>query len=137
MLTNKELQFTESFLATLKLYDFNEFPIGTEQFENGLKKLASGILNEAKIDKVFKYKIDSLFSRSPVSGSYTQFISALNYLNGRSLSFENPHFVKAKIKITENEAKKILEKNSDKDLRDLIESSARLFAEGASLRASK
>jgi hypothetical protein len=128
MLSSREVNFAEGFLASLIMQEFTEFPFANTDFTKGVAKMEEYIFSRYQ-GEADESDLDLLFSRTPVTGDFTRFIAVLDLLNGKRISLENSYLIKVKIKISQDMAKSILG-GQPCEFRKMVTGAARAFIDG-------
>jgi hypothetical protein len=128
MLSSREVKFAEGFLAALTMQDFTEFPFANSDFTKGVAKMEEYIFSSYQ-GEADESDLDLLFSRTPVTGDFTRFIAVLDLLNGKRISLENPYLIKAKIKMSQDMAKSILDGQA-LEFQEMVTGAAKAFIAG-------
>ena len=128
-----EKTFVMKFLAGLACLGVTTIPFDNQQFYSGadsMRQLFSQITDKmgSRVNE-----LSMLFLRNPMGGIYTEFKEGIARQNGGLLSFENPQYVSATIKLDESGARYILDsKNLDIETETILDFS-REFCKGAGI----
>lgn len=117
MMNDPKVLFVKKFLAALSSGRVSTIPINNDLFNQGIDKMA-GYFNEHR-EQFGPYvdKLELLFLKYSTNGDYRRFAEVIEGFNGRLVSLENPHYVKANIKIEESYREELI----DNDLLGLNE----------------
>ncbi|MDL2279173.1 hypothetical protein LJC15_00720 [Desulfovibrio sp. OttesenSCG-928-G11] len=129
-----EIKFTEGLLAALRDKNFTEFPFANDYFNKCVEHM-SVWLQEKYPTEYDELDLDLLFWRAPISGTFDNFISVLDYLNGTRLSFSNPRLDRAFLKMSQGAAHNILQRDNKE--REIYEGAASRFIDGFKHRAAE
>jgi hypothetical protein len=133
MLYNSEEAFIDKFIACLKLKQIPDIPFDNKMFYAGVENMRQYFQTNRDELGDDASEISLLFIKNPMEGIYSRFRDAISEQNGWFISFENPAYEKGILKISEKDARKILE---DDDLTmpiDKLQGFADVFCEGAEL----
>ena len=94
-----KILFVKQFLAALCKEDVDRIPINTPEFKEGVQKMAD--YYHANMEKFGPNaeQLDMLFLTYTTRGEFSQFSRIIESFNGRIVSLENPHYVKANLKL--------------------------------------
>lgn len=108
-----QILFVKQFLAALCEKEVRTIPINDKKFKDGIKNMAD--YYHANIDDFGPYanQLDMLFLQYTTRGDFIQFSRVIESFNSRIVSLENPHYIKANLKL-ENDY--IEDLNADNEL---------------------
>jgi hypothetical protein len=129
-----EKVFIMKFIACLKTMGINEIPYDTEEFNNGAEAMRVCFQrNRANLGK-YSNELAMLFLKNPQGGVFSELRRGIQRQNGGLVSFDNPYYVRAEIKLEQEGADYILkQKNIDIANEHLYEFS-KAFCDGAGIR---
>lgn len=104
-----EENFIDKFIASLKLLDVSSIPFDNSDFYNGVESMKHFFQDNRQSFGELSSEISMLFIKNPYEGVYSRFRDAISQQNGWYISFENPEYVNGIIKITKDDAKRIIE----------------------------
>lgn len=132
-MNDPKILFVKQFLAALFHDDVKTIPINNSLFEQGMENMARYF--DANKDRFGPYakKIELLFIKYSTRGEYREFSKMIESFNGRIVSLENPHYVKANIKLEEPYVEELLQ-NQELEISDsVISEIVNCFRQGAEL----
>ena len=132
MRTREERLFIESFIAALSYQYVFKIPFANNDFKNGIKHLKNYLNENINRDKY--QTIKAIFAIKPCDGDFQIFKQSLEEENGANISFNNPGWESANIKIHPYTAKQILEKAELGIEKDIFIRAAREFCTGAGIK---
>lgn len=91
--------FVKQFLAFLSCEEVKTIPINDLRFKHGMEKMAQYFESNRENFGPYANKIDLLFLKYSTRGDYSEFSKVIESFNGRIVSLENPHYVKANIRL--------------------------------------
>ena len=108
-----KILFVKQFLAALCEKEIRTIPINDANFKNGIQNMAD--YYHANQDSFGPYakQLDMLFLKYTTRGDFNQFSRIIESFNGRIVSLENPHYIKANLKL---ESDYIKDLNADDEL---------------------
>lgn len=106
-----KILFVKQFLAVLFHDQVTTIPINNDEFKNGIQNMAEYFENHVGQFGPYVDKLDILFLKYSTRGNYEQFSKVIESFNGRVVSLENPHYVKANIKLETDYAEELLQNN--------------------------
>lgn len=103
-----KILFVKQFLAALCKEKVEQIPINTQEFKKGIQMMADYCHDN--IDKFgsFAEQLDMLFQKYTTRGDFSQFSRIIESFNGRIVSLENPHYIKANLKLDEEYVDELL-----------------------------
>jgi hypothetical protein len=129
-----EKVFIMQFIAWLKKLGVSEIPYDNASFEKGADSMQTYF--QENRDQLGKYsnELAMLFLFCSLEGTYSEFKKAIECQNGSLMSFDNPHYLHAKIILDKEGAEYILSQNktyiSEKHIRQFSEA----FCTGAEIQ---
>lgn len=97
-----KILFVKQFLATLCEEEIRTIPINNNKFKSGIQNMADYYQKNIENFGPYSDCIKMLFLKYTTRGEFSQFSKVIESFNGRIVSLENPHYVKANLKL-ENE----------------------------------
>ena len=98
-MSEPKVLFVKQFLANLCKDDCLTIPINNEKFKLGIEAMAK-YYNENKSEfGPYTERLDMLFLKYSTKGEYKQFSRIIESFNGRIVSLENPHYIRANLKL--------------------------------------
>ncbi len=91
--------FVKKFLATLFNDKVKTFPINNDDFKSGIEKMAVYYRQHKDNFGSYTESLEFLFMKYTTRGDFMQFAKIIESFNGRIVSLENPHYIKANIKM--------------------------------------
>ena len=126
-----EKTFIMKFIACLKKMGVTEIPYDNTEFYSGAESMREYFqLNRDAFGR-YSNELAMLFLKNPKGGAFTEFKEGIARQNGGLMSFDNPHYVCAKIKLDEQGAAYILNQSSPDIPNDQIYKFTRVFCTGA------
>lgn len=104
-----KILFVKQFLATLFHDKVNAIPINNEEFKHGIENMAEYFEGHTEQFGEYADKLDILFLKYSTRGNYEQFSKVIESFNGRVVSLENPHYIRANIKLENDYAEELLQ----------------------------
>jgi len=132
-LYQSERVFIKKFLAALYKNNVKEIPYDNSQFYAGIACMESKFNQLKPTLGKYKDEISMLFIRNPIDGIFDEFKSGISNQNGLLMTFDNPDFVNAVIKMDDKDSEYILNRGDIDINNDVMASFARSFCEGAKL----
>lgn len=108
-----KILFVKQFLATLCEKEVRTIPINDKKFKDGINKMAEYFHANIKNFGPYADQLDMLFLQYTTRGDFSQFSRIIESFNGRIVSLENPHYVKANLKLEDDYIKDL---NADNEL---------------------
>lgn len=132
-MTEPKILFVKQFLATLCEQEIRTIPINNCEFKAGVQEMAN-YYND-NIDKfgVYADGLRLLFLKYTTRGEFTQFSRIIESFNGRIVSLENPHYVKANLKLESEYVQDLVENDELGIAHEQYQNLVKSFCEGASL----
>lgn len=131
-----ERVFIKKFLAALYKNNIEKIPYDNLQFYAGIACMESKFNQLKPTLGEYKDEIGMLFIRNPIDGVFDEFKSGISSQNGLLLTFDNPDFVNAVIKMDDNDSEYILSRGDIGINNDVMASFAKSFCEGAKLESA-
>lgn len=132
-MNDPKILFVKKFLATLFQDDVKTIPINDEKFKGGIEKMSNYFHEHSSDFGPYTDKLDILFLKHSTHGEYTNFSKIIERFNGRLVSLENPHYVKANIKFQDNYDQELIEDDQLDIAQDSFNDLAECFRVGAEL----
>lgn len=96
-----KILFVKQFLAALSKENVRTIPINNQEFKAGIQKMADYYQdNKGKFGPNAE-QLSVLFLKYTTRGDFNQFSRIIESFNGRIVSLENPHYIKANLKLDE------------------------------------
>jgi hypothetical protein len=128
-----EKNFIMVFLAFLKKMRVSRIPYDDEKFHKGAESMQRYFQNNRTDLGKYQDEIAMLFLKDSFGGKFTEFKDGVGRQNGNLMSFENPFYLQAEIKLDEAGVAYILEKNNTDIPSDKIAGLCKAFCEGAEI----
>ena len=130
---SSERVFIMKFIAGLKKLGVEEIPYDDIDFYNGAENMQQYFYNHRSILGSHANELAMLFLKKPLGGTFFEFKESIARQNGALMSFENPYYVRATIKLDEDGADFILnQRNLDISNEQILRFSA-AFCDGAGI----
>lgn len=106
-----EKVFIKNLIACLIKMGVKQIPFGNDDFNEGI--LCMQQLYIDNYDELGKYgkELGKLFLKRPLGREFAEFEGVITSFNGSLLAFENPSYIKADIKVDEDGADYVLNRN--------------------------
>lgn len=128
-----KILFVKQFLATLCKEEIRTIPINNNKFKVGIQNMADYYQENIGDFGPYADCIKMLFLKYTTRGEFSQFSKVIESFNGRIVSLENPHYVKANLKM-ENEYVEDLVKNEElKIAQEQFQQLVNCFKQGAEI----
>lgn len=101
-MSESRVLFVKQFLARLSSMGFRTIPINDENFKNGVASMAAYFGGHEDHFGPNAEQLKMLFLKYSTRGDYSQFAKIIENLNGRLLSLENPHYIRANLKLEQD-----------------------------------
>lgn len=108
-MNDPKVLFVKKFLATLFQKEIKTIPINDDKFGAGIEKMADFFHSHVQDFGPYADKLDMLFLKYLTRGDYRGFSNIIESFNGRLVSLENPHYVKANLKFRDNYDQELVE----------------------------
>lgn len=108
-MNDPKILFIKQFLATLAQKEYTTIPINNDDFKHGIENMACYFRDNIADFGQYAEKLDVLFVKYSTRGEFTQFAKVIEGFNGRIVSLENPHYVKANIKLQKDYIEELME----------------------------
>lgn len=125
--------FVKQFLATLISDEVKTIPINDAKFKCGMDSMAHYFEANHGAFGPYEDRIELLFLKYSTRGDYTQFSKVIESFNGRLVSLENPHYVKANIRIEDPYAAELVQNDTLGIAQEVMQDIVNQFREGAQL----
>ncbi len=135
MFYTSEEKFIDGFLASLRKIGVLDFPFDTPEFFSGIENMQN-YFNQNKDN--FSDQADELsmlFIKDTFQGVYKRFRNIISAQNGIYVSFVNPDYVIGTLKISEQDANRILKEEITLP-EHYLSGFAKKFCEGANISIS-
>lgn len=97
-----KILFVKQFLAALCKAGIRAIPINNQEFKIGIQKMADYYRNNIEKFGPKAEQLNMLFLKYTTRGEFSQFSRIIESFNGRIVSLENPHYIKANLKLEED-----------------------------------
>lgn len=124
-----ERDFVREVIACLVQLKVSEFPYDTEDFKCGAEAMQNYFNEHEQEMGDNRDELGMLFIREPLGGGYEELERAFSSFNGSIVSFANPSYIVAKIKLAPEGSEFILSKKRSCVPSRHIKEFARLFCE--------
>jgi hypothetical protein len=122
------------FIACLKILGVNDIPYDNEEFYKGAEEMQVCFQkNRANLGK-YSDELAMLFLKNPLGGVFSEFRRGIQSQNGGLLTFDNPHYVHAEIKLKEEDAGDILSQNNIGITKEYLFQLSKAFCVGAKVQ---
>lgn len=132
-MNDPKVLFVKQFLATLVSEHVGTIPINNSLFRNGIENMAQYFSDHKTQFGPYANKIELLFLKYSTRGEYRQFAKVIESFNGRLVSLENPHYVKANIRLEAPYAEELLHNDELGIPEDVMTAIVEEFRGGAEL----
>ena len=109
---SSEKAFIMKFLASLKKLGVSEIPYDNEAFYKGVESMRQYFQRHRENLGRHSNELAMLFLKNPVGGVFSELREGIARQNGGLMSFDNPHYVHATIKLDEDGADYILHQDN-------------------------
>jgi hypothetical protein len=107
-----EKAFIMSFIARLSQEGVETIMLNDAKYYCGIEKMHQYFQENRERIGNYADELAMLFLKDS-SGEYRQFDTAIENLNAGMLSFDNPYYVMAHIKVSDSDAEEVLKENSE------------------------
>lgn len=97
-----KILFVKQFLATLCEKEVRTIPINDKKFKDGINNMAEYFHANIRSFGPYADQLDMLFLQYSTRGDFSQFSRIIESFNGRIVSLENPHYIKANLKLEDD-----------------------------------
>lgn len=125
--------FVKQFLATLIRDNVKTIPINDMKFKDGMENMAHYFEENHEEFGPYADKLGLLFLKYSTRGDYTQFSKVIESFNGRLVSLENPHYVRANIHIESPYADELVQDEQLEIAPEIMHNIVNQFRQGAQL----
>lgn len=130
---SSEKIFVMKFLAGLRKLGVTQIPYDNDEFYSGAEQMKQYFHAHRDALGCYANELAMLFLKKPLGGIYSEFRESIARQNGVLMSFENPYYVHAMIKLSEDGADFILQQNNLDMLENQILAFSRAFCDGAGI----
>jgi hypothetical protein len=128
-----EKVFIMKFIACLKVLGVSNIPYDNAEFNKGAEEMQSCFQkNRANLGK-YSNELAMLFLRNPQGGVFSELRRGIQRQNGGLMTFDNPHYVHAEIKLKKEGADYILNQNNIDIARKYLFQLSKAFCDGAGI----
>lgn len=106
-----KILFVKQFLAALCKADVWTIPINNQKFKSGIQNMANYYHHNMQKFGPYAEQLEMLFLKYSTRGDFSQFSRIIENFNGRIVSLENPHYVKANLKLEKEYIDDLLQDN--------------------------
>lgn len=132
-MNDPKVLFVKQFLAMLFQEGVKTIPINDEKFNAGVEAMSVYFRDHASDFGPYKEKLDMLFLKYSTRGDYQRLADIIESFNGRLVSLENPHYIKANLKF-KDEYDKQLSKDQQLEIgQECYKELVRCFCDGAEI----
>ena len=128
-----EKVFIMKFLAGLKKLGVDEIPYDNTDFYDGVEKMQEYFQRKRNTLGCHTNELSMLFLKHPIGGAFFELREGIARQNGRLMTFENPYYIHATIKLDDIGADFILNQDSLDISNEQILDFSRAFCNGAGL----
>lgn len=126
--------FIMKFLAGLRKIGIAEIPYDNEEFYDGAENMRQYFQTHRNMLGSHANELAMLFLKKPLGGIFFELKEGIAMQNGGLMSFENPYYISATIKLEEDGADYILNQNNLDVSIESILGFSKAFCDGAGLR---
>ena len=130
---SSEKAFIMKFLAGLKKLGVTEIPYDNEEFNKGAENMQQYFQLYRNDLGRHSNEIAMLFLKNPMGGIFSEFREGIARQNGSLMSFDNPSYVCATIKLDDTGANYILEEKDLDITKEQIIEFSKAFCAGAGI----
>ena len=130
---SSEKVFIMKFLAGLKKLGVTEIPYDNTEFYDGAEKMQEYFQRKRNTLGCHANELAMLFLKHPIGGAFFEFREGIARQNGGLMTFENPYYVRAAIKLDNSGADFILNQDSLDISNEQILDFSRAFCNGAGI----
>ena len=128
-----EENFIDKFIATLKMLNVSSIPFDNCEFYSGVECMKHYFQDNRQSFGCCSDEISMLFIKNPFEGVFSRFRDAISEQNGWYISFENPEYINGIIKITTDDAKRIISNDNLAIPQNCLYNITVAFCEGANI----
>lgn len=128
-----EETFVDKFIAMLKMLNVSSIPFDNLDFYNGIESMKDYFQDNQHVFGDASNEISLLFIKNPYEGVFSRFRDAISGQNGWYISFENPEYINGIIKITKDDAIRIIDSDNLAISQDCLHDMTVAFCEGANI----
>lgn len=128
-----ETLFIKRFLAGLKTLGVDKIPYDTEKFNSGAEYMNRYFIQKREELGAASDELSMLFLKNAISGSYNELREGVARQNGDLMSFINPYYIEATIRLPDKGAEKFLHQRDTDIPSEIIMGFSKAFCEGAGI----
>lgn len=106
---NPKILFVKQFLAQLFQREITTIPINNDRFKAGVEQMSDYFADHKSEFGPYRDVIEMLFLKYSTKGDYLGISDIIENFNGRLVSLENPHYVKANLKFMDGYDQELIE----------------------------
>ena len=106
-----KILFVKQFLAALCKAEVRTIPINNQEFKDGIQNMADYYRDNAEKFGPYANQLSMLFLKYTTRGDFNQFSRIIESFNGRIVSLENPHYIKANLKLEDDYVDDLVQDN--------------------------
>lgn len=125
-----KILFVKQFLAALCKAGVLTIPINNQEFKSGIQNMADYYHHNIQKFGPYAEQLEMLFLKYTTRGDFNQFSRIIENFNGRIVSLENPHYVKANLKLEKEYIDDLLQNNKLGIANEQFEHLADCFRQG-------
>lgn len=130
---SSEKIFVMKFLAGLRKLGVTQIPYDNAEFYSGAEHMQHYFYTHRDMLGCHANELAMLFLKKPLGGIYSEFRESIARQNGVLMSFENPYYVNAMIKLSKDGAEFILQQENLDMLENQILEFSKAFCDGAGI----
>lgn len=97
-----KILFVKRFLAALCENEIRTIPINNQRFKDGIQSMLEYYRDRRDNFGSYADQLEMLFLKYTTRGDFIQFSRIIESFNGRIVSLENPHCIKANLKLEDD-----------------------------------
>lgn len=97
-----KILFVKQFLAVLCENEIRTIPINNQRFKDGIQSMSDYYREHRDNFGPYADRLEMLFLKYTTRGDFSQFSRIIESFNGRIVSLENPHYIKANLKLEDD-----------------------------------
>ncbi|MCM1535026.1 MAG: hypothetical protein NC126_03770 [Clostridium sp.] len=126
-----KILFVKQFLAALCREQVNTIPINNAEFKAGIQNMADYYYENIQEFGPHAEQIGMLFLKYTTRGDFNQFSRIIESFNGRIVSLENPHYIKANLKLEQEYIEELLDNDTLEIEQEQFKQLVNCFRKGA------
>ena len=132
-MSESKVLFVKQFLARLSAKGIRTIPINDDNFKRGIASMADYFEGHIECFGSKADQLSLLFLKYSTRGDYNQFAKIIESFNGRIVSLENPHYIRANLKIEDEYVERLVENDELGIAACEFERLVECFVEGAGI----